>query len=347
MIENLFLLSLLVIGFLSLVIINYFCKKVKLVDSGKGIQKIKSFKGVPLSGGIYFLISYFFIIYNFEYFDIYFAITITVLLLLGIISDLDVLKKPQSKFFVQIFLVILFLFFSENYIVKKTSVFFIDYFIDNKYFSILFTSFCILICINGNNFIDGTNSNALLNSLMINITFLFVIKNSGFIEFENLYIVFFIILHFPFIISNFFNFNFLGDSGSYIIGFINSANTIFITQYFDLSPVFAVGILFYVWFENLFSFTRKKIEKKSPLYPDNRHLHMLIKNKFGFHKFSELSSSNLTSLVINLTNLPFFYLCFLNRNSGYVIFVIVLIQSLTYIFFYLKIKNNVVKSSKL
>ena len=347
MIENLFLLSLLVIGFLSLVIINYFCKKVKLVDSGKGVQKIKSFKGVPLSGGIYFLISYFFIIYNFEYFDIYFAITITVLLLLGIISDLDVLKKPQSKFFVQIFLVILFLFFSENYIVKKTSVFFIDYFIDNKYFSILFTSFCILICINGNNFIDGTNSNSLLNSLLINITFLFVIKNSSFREFEDLYFIIFIILHIPFIVTNFFKLNFLGDSGSFIIGFINSANAIFITQYFDLSPVFAVGVLFYVWFENLFSFIRKKIEKKSPLYPDNKHLHMLIKNKFRNDKLTELSSSNLTSLVINLSNIPFFYLCFLNRNSGYIIFIIVLIQSLTYIFFYLKIKNNVVKSSKL
>ena len=347
MIENLLLYIIFLIGFLSLVILNYFCKKIKLVDSGIGIQKIKSFKGVPLSGGIYFLISYFFLIYNSEYSDIYFAITITVLLILGIISDLDILKEPQNKFIVQIIIVILFLFFSENYLVKKTSVFFIDYFIDDKYFSILFTSFCILICINGNNFIDGTNSNALLNSLIINITFLFVVKNSSFREFEDLYFLIYIILHIPFIVTNFFNLNFLGDSGSYLIGFINSANTIFVTQYFDLSPVFAVGILFYVWFENLFSFIRKRIEKKSPLYPDNKHLHMLVKNKFGYRKFSELNSSNLTSLVINLSNLPFFYLYFLNRNTGYMIFIIVLIHSLTYIFLYHKIKKNVVKLGKL
>ena len=328
----------LLIGFLFIIIFNYFCKKIKLVDSGKGIQKIKNFKGVPLSGGIYFLVSYFFIIYNFEYSDVYFTVTITVLLILGIASDLNFLKKHKIKFFVQIFIVIVFLFFSENYVVNKTSVFFIDYFIDNKYFSILFKTFCILICINGNNFIDGTNSNALLNSLIINILFLFVVKNSSFREFEDLYFVYIIVLHIPFIISNFFKLNFLGDSGSYMIGFVNSANTIFITQYFDLSPVFAVGVLFYLWFENLFSFIRKKLEKKSPLYPDNKHLHMLVKNKFRYQKFSEVASSNYTSIVINLCNIPFFYLCFLNRNSGYIIFIIVLIQSLTYIFFYLKIK---------
>jgi len=269
------------------------------------------------------------------------------LLILGIASDLNFLKKPQIKFFVQIFIVIVFLFFSEIFVVNKTSVFFIDYFIDNKYFSILFTTFCILICINGNNFIDGTNSNALLNSLIINILFLFIVKNSSFREFEDLYFVYIIVLHIPFIITNFFKLNFLGDSGSYMIGFINSANTIFITQYFDLSPVFAVGALFYLWFENLFSFIRKKLEKKSPLYPDNKHLHMLIKNKFRYQKFSEVTSSNYTSIVINFCNIPFFYLCFLNRNSGYIIFIIVLIQSLTYIFFYLKIKNNVKKFSKI
>ena len=59
MIENLLLYIVFLIGFLSLVILNYFCKKIKLVDSGRGIQKIKSFKGVPLSGGIYFLILYY------------------------------------------------------------------------------------------------------------------------------------------------------------------------------------------------------------------------------------------------------------------------------------------------
>jgi UDP-N-acetylmuramyl pentapeptide phosphotransferase/UDP-N-acetylglucosamine-1-phosphate transferase len=343
MIESLFFCSLLVIGFLSLIIINYFCKKIRLIDSGVGIQKNISFKGTPLSGGIYFLISYLIFIYNFDFLNNYLAITITLLFILGVVSDLDILKKPQSKFYLQLFSVMLFLFFSENFLVQKTSVLLLDYFIDNRYFSILFTSFCILICINGNNFIDGTNANALLNSLLINITFYFVIENYSSREFETLYIVLFIILHFPFIITNLLNLNFLGDSGSYIIGFINSINVIYITQYFDLSPVFAIGIIFYISFENLFSFVRKKIEKKSPLYPDNLHLHMLIKNKFIKKKFSVRNASNLTSIVINMHNMPFFYLYFLNRNTGYVLFLIVLIQCLSYMFFYLKIKSDVIK----
>ena len=125
MIENLLLYIVFLIGFLSLVILNYFCKKITLVDSGRGIQKIKSFKGVPLSGGIYFLILYFFVIYNSEYLDIYFAITISVLFTLGIISDLDILKEPQNKFIIQIILVILFLFFFRKLSSEKNfSVFY-------------------------------------------------------------------------------------------------------------------------------------------------------------------------------------------------------------------------------
>lgn len=346
MVDSFFLIGLILFLILFLFILNFFCKKINLVDSGKGIQKIKSFKGVPLSGGLYFSILLIILNYNYGFFNIYLAFTFIILFFIGVLSDLEYIENPLNKFIFQIAIIIFFLFNSEIFLIQKTSVFFIDYFINNKYFTILFTSFCILICINGNNFIDGTNANSLLNSLLINLVFLYVIKNSNFKELDNIYFIFFLIMHIPFIISNFFNFNFLGDSGSYLIGFINAISAIYITQYFDLSPVFAVGILFYIWFENLFSFIRKKIEKKSPLYPDNKHLHMLIKNLINKSNINELYSSNLTSLCINFFNLPFFYLCFLYRNTGYIIFIVVLIQCLSYIFFYLLINKYVAKNIK-
>ena len=72
MIENLFLFILLLIGFLFIIIFNYFCKKIKLIDSGKGIQKIKSFKGVHQWGYLFFGFIFFYNL-HFEYSDVYFC----------------------------------------------------------------------------------------------------------------------------------------------------------------------------------------------------------------------------------------------------------------------------------
>ena len=44
-----------------------------------------------------------------------------------------------------------------------------------------------------------------------------------------------------------------------------------------ISPFYFCILLFYLFFEVFFSFFRKLIkEKKSPIYPDEKHLHMLL-----------------------------------------------------------------------
>ena len=97
---------------------------------------------------------------------------------------------------------------------------------------------------------------------------------------------------------------FLGDSGSYILGFIFSV--ILIETYNlnnNFSPFFIILLLWYPCFETLFSILRKNIIKKSPMSPDINHFHQLIflfiKKKF---KFNLLYSNIISANIINLYN---------------------------------------------
>ena len=76
---------------------------------------------------------------------------------------------------------------------------------------------------------------------------------------------------------NFFNKIFIGDSGSYILGFIFS---IFLINFYNdnqqMSSFYIILLLWYPAFETLFSMIRKNILKRSPMKPDTNHLHQLI-----------------------------------------------------------------------
>ena len=100
-------------------------------------------------------------------------------------------------------------------------------------------------------------------------------------------------------ILNIFNFLYLGDSGSYLIGFIFGTFLIEINiSNYLISPYFIALLLWYPAFENLFSIIRKRLIQKDPLRPDNSHLHQIIynllkKNKNNFiKKFSNFISSS-------------------------------------------------------
>ena len=76
--------------------------------------------------------------------------------ILGIFSDLNILSSPKKRFLLQLLLIFAFV------IVKKVEVFptrinFLDENFSNTYWSYFFTIFCLMILLNGSNFIDGLN----------------------------------------------------------------------------------------------------------------------------------------------------------------------------------------------
>ena len=252
---------------------SYIVKNKYLLNfSGESHQKFLGTKKVPLSGGIFLIL---FLSTVFIEKDIITYIFMIFIFILGLFSDLKILSLPSRRLFYQFILIILFVYFSDINTIL-TRVIFIDYALKNYYISIFFTTFCLIILVNGTNFIDGLNGLALTYYLIV-IALLYKLNLLTGINFSNFNVINLFYLLFIMTIFNFFNKFYLGDSGAYLLGFLIGYILIKIHNHNpNISPFFVVLLLWYPCFENLFSIIRKFKLGKSPVFPDNRHFHQLL-----------------------------------------------------------------------
>jgi UDP-N-acetylmuramyl pentapeptide phosphotransferase/UDP-N-acetylglucosamine-1-phosphate transferase len=319
---------------------NLFIKKNILVDKKQLAHKSFTSKDlVPISGG--FLIFSNLLFFSKDYLA---NIFLFALFLLGVFSDLLIIKNPLKKFSIQIFIIILFLF-SLKISIISTKVPFVDLFIENKLFALLFTAFCLLILINGSNFLDGINTLVCGYYILVILAILYVGHynkiNYNFLEFYYLLIVLFIIFFF-----NFLSKTYLGDSGTFLLSFlvgyylINLCN---INLYSDrfISPIFILLLLWYPAFENLFSIIRKILNKKNPSTPDNLHFHHLLFLYFEKICKKKKIINSLTGIVINLYNLLIFLVGVQFYFKTNILFILVAINIFVYTFFYLSLLKKI------
>ena len=256
--------------------------------------------------------------------------------------------KKEQKFYDKfrlLFITLSALIFtsSENYLpdvkILSTSIFF-----NSSFLKIIFYSICIVIIINGINFIDGANGLASFASLSILSTLLYI--DLFFCVNKNtLLILITMISVFPFLFFNFpMGLIFLGDTGAYWLGLMISIITIKIFASNDnLSPWLAIVVLLYPLIEVLFSFIRKLYNKNSPFKPDIKHLHMrlffYLKNQ---REVTNKFSSYVTLFMFPIWILPLiFCLLILKFNQkSYLITVCIIIYFLIYYFSYYIIKKN-------
>ena len=168
----------------------------------------------------------------------------------------------------------LFYFFHESNI-ESIRIDFLDHYLNNFWISCLFTTFCLIIMLNGTNFIDGLNG--LIISYCLIIIFILFKLNLIDLLISNINLLLIIVTLISLLILNFNNKLFMGDSGSYLLGFI-SGYFLIITYLKNpfISPYFIVLLLWYPAFENLFSIIRKLKTRKSPIKPDTNHFHHLL-----------------------------------------------------------------------
>ena len=327
--------------FLFLVLINFFLIKknflIDLPNVDKHKKKIFFSHKVPKSLG---LIIFLFVSFNLN-FDIYEIYLIFFIFLLGILSDIKKLNSPKLRFFFQSIIVFIFLIYSGDFI-QTTKVPFIDHLLNFKFFSILLTLFCILIVINGSNFIDGLNTLCVGYYLSLAVILLFFQLDNIYI-FENIYL--FISILFLTYLFNFFGKSFLGDSGSYLVGFLFSILLIDLhVSKINISPWFIAVLLWYPAFEILFSIIRRSIKSKNPFLPDNRHFHQLLYLYFKKrYNFKTPFINPLTANVINLYNFFIFCLAYKYYNFSIVMIIIFFFNCLTYLILYLILNKNISK----
>ena len=288
-------------------LIIYFFNKTEIFNKNRFPHQNFVSKNPVLPIGGYFIVILYLVI-NFKNFNLSFIYLFSIFLI-GALSDLKKFNSPKYRFIAQSIIVVLFIIHFDVKIVS-TRIDLFDQIIENHFFSVIFVSFCFLILINGTNFIDGLNGLVLFYYLFIVIILnfsgpnLILYKNDLF--FNNVLIILSFLL-----ILNVLNKIYLGDGGSYLIGFLFAYYLIGIYEKNpSVSPFYIILLLWYPCFENLFSILRKFKFKKSAAEADTKHFHQLL-----FYFFSKniniknkLIINNFTSIIINLFNLIIFFI---------------------------------------
>ena len=193
--------------------------------------------------------------------------------------------------------------------------------------SLLFFSFCVLVVINGSNLIDGANGLLPMSVLIQALSLMYITYETN----DSINMIRLVYVIVPVIIFMGFNFPwgkiFLGDTGAYFLGFIMSLLTIIIfSEHPEIPNWVAVLILFYPAFELLFSIIRKLIEHKSPMEPDQHHLHLkmfhLLKNQV---MKSRVSNSLVMPCLALIWGVPFILLVWVKYSLIMTLLGIVLI----------------------
>ena len=348
-IEASFLSIFALMSFFIFLLVSKYSHKIKggaLLD--KDFLKPQAFHDTPItrSGGIGAIISLsiFFYIYYLLYSVVlynYIFVSFSVFII-GFLDDLKIKIKPLSRLIIMMLLLFTFIYLLPIKILNIDIPFLIPL-MSNHIFSSIFVLLCFLFVINGANLIDGFNGLLTINLIIINIVLAYININNENLDFS-IFIISQIIILLSFLLFNFPSAKiFLGDSGAYTMGALVGLNTIITNNLNpEISSFFFCTLLFYLFFEVFFSFLRKLFQKKSPIYPDDKHLHMLsfykISNNYGKNK-----GNYLNSIIINLLYLiliiPGLYLSPDPQLSRYWFFILLLIYLIIYSRLYRFTKN--------
>ena len=324
-------------------LLNLILKKKKiLIDKSENFthKKFVNNENVPISGGILFIFVIFILSIDLNIIN---KVIIFSVFLLGFLSDLDKLKSPPVRLILQSIIVGLFIFLNDLF-VTSTRILFLDNFLENYFlFKLIFTLFCVIILLNGFNFIDGVNGLASGYFICVVINLILLTKSFD-LQVDQYFLSNILIYLFIFFVFNFFSKSFLGDSGSYLLSFFIG---FYLVDFFNnnnfISPYYIILLLWYPAFENLFTIFRRLIfEKRKVKNPDNFHLHHLIyigiKKKVQRGKFN----NSLTGILINLFNFIIIYIGGIFPNHTFNLLMLVLFAVAVYITTYIILKRNII-----
>ena len=327
---------------LIIILLTYILKKKKffLNYTGDRHQLFSNSKNIPLVGGMFLITPI--ILINYQ--NLNYNILVMLVFLIGFFSDRKILISPKKRLFFQVTLVIFSVILLDLEIVSSKVILF-DGFLKNPTFNIIFTSFCLLILINGSNFIDGLNGLLLFYMsfiilILLKLDLLYELKIN-----QNL-IVYLIVFMSIMILLNLSNLLMLGDAGAYILSFFVGYLIIkchYLNPY--VSPYFFITLIWYPCFENLFSITRKLKSKFSPFTPDNNHLHQLF-FQFCFKKKiikNRLAANNTISIMISLCNFLIIFISSLNPYSSIYQIKLIIFSTSLYLLSFLFLKKNLSK----
>jgi UDP-GlcNAc:undecaprenyl-phosphate GlcNAc-1-phosphate transferase len=282
--------------FINLIVFINFNKIVKiynLYDHPDKYRKLQKKKVSLVGGGIIFfniILFYINFLFSNSSSDIYYNINNFTLFMgafcffiLGFLDDKFDLKA-NLKLLIQIIILILIISINKNILVKEINLAFLNKAYSLGSFSLLFTVLCFLLFINALNMFDGVNLQCGFYCIFAVIFLL--LKSFSYIY---IYIIFSLLF---FLVKNFQNKTFLGNNGSYLLGFIIAYSFIIQskTKILYSEEIFLVMLI--PGLDMLRLFIKRILSKRNPFSADLSHIHHIL-----LKSFSKLNSFFLIQLL--------------------------------------------------
>lgn len=245
---------------------------------------------------------------------------------IGFIDD-RVNLSPYKKILSISFILLIYLYFSENLIIEKFYIKTYDLFVPLYKLKFFFTILCILLLINSLNLADG------INGLAIGITFFWLFYIIQIYKLSFNFII--IIILSNLMLSFFYTFkgrHFLGDNGSLMLGSFVALTAIYGNNLYIQSGIFSNSaeqliIIFLLPGLDMFRLFIERIYKKqNPFIADKNHIHHYLIKKFSLAK-----SLFLYFLFMNLPIIASLYLKF---SLIYILIIFVILYF--FVIYYLK-----------
>lgn len=133
---------------------------------------------------------------------------------------------------------------------------------------------------------------------------------------------------------------FLGDGGSYSLGFMVSLISLNLTETYhhQISPYAILLLAAYPFTETVFSIIRRKlVHKTRAMAPDNLHLHQLIFDRCLPHSWSLIKRNSYVMPIMLLFILPQLFLVMFYYDSNLIMLLGLLAYALFYVSIYLRL----------
>ena len=281
----------------------------------------------PRAGGLGILFGMIFLLFTPLGWKLLFSILLA--FLSGIFEDFHNSLSPRKRLLLQLIAAISAVLLTGSVVTYLGLGVYLPYWV-----GILFSIFSIVGLMNAVNIIDGFNGLASGIILMILLSFNIIAIQVGDHDIQYVSMIVASTV-FAFFLVNFPKGKiFLGDGGAYLLGFITALTGISLaSNHAVVSPWYILAVLIYPVWEVLFSIYRKRKAKRSPMEPDEYHLHMLI--------YKHVAHNNpLTSVFIILGTAPFIFCATLYANNSKVNLLIVLLFMIIYTLLYRYLYNK-------
>ncbi len=231
-----------------------------------------------------------------------------------------------------------------DYSLTRVDIWGLDWLLDFTLVSALFTAFAVGGVANSINIIDGFNGLASTASALAFMGYALMAWQVGDAQLASLSLVL------AACVWGFFWVNwplgkiFLGDGGSYFIGFALAwVAVMLVERNADVSAFAVLLVCSHPVIEVLFSVYRRKVKKLHPGHPDRLHFHSLLKQRYVRRWFPNLSGdvcNSITGLLVGCMTLTAIILANLCLHSVWLSVAAILGLSLAYVAIYARMVRH-------